>query len=77
MLWTRVDGNVRKLVERLAESQGITISEYVRRLIIEDLDKRSIFTAILKHEVAKTINKKPLNGEAFRGSKNEGDSFQF
>lgn len=54
MLWTRVDGNVRKIVEKLAESQGITISEYVRRLVIEDLDKRSIFTAILKNEVAKT-----------------------
>ncbi|MBS7616757.1 MAG: hypothetical protein QXZ25_06895 [Candidatus Bathyarchaeia archaeon] len=51
-LWTRVDDNIRKIVEELAKSQGLTISEYVRRLVIEDLDKRSIFTTILKQEVA-------------------------
>jgi len=69
MLWTRVDGNVRRLVERLAESQGITISEYVRRLVIEDLDKRSIFTAILKHEVARTSNGETLTVEPSEGEK--------
>lgn len=40
-------------MEKLAESQGITVSEYVRRLVIEDLDKRSIFTAILKNKLPK------------------------
>lgn len=51
MLWTRVDGNVKRIVEKLAKSQGLTISEYVRRLVIEDLDKRSIFTVMLKEGI--------------------------
>ncbi|MEM3697411.1 MAG: hypothetical protein QXZ02_03040 [Candidatus Bathyarchaeia archaeon] len=56
MLWTKVDAHIRKLVEALARSQGLTISEYVRRLVIEDLDKRSVFTAKLK-EVARNHDK--------------------
>ena len=56
MLWTKVDGNIRRLVEALARSQGLTISEYMRRLVIEDLDKRSVFTAKLK-EVAGSHDK--------------------
>ncbi len=56
MLWTKVDGNIRKLVETLAKSQGLTISEYMRRLVIEDLDKRSVFTAKLK-EVTRNHDK--------------------
>jgi antitoxin component of RelBE/YafQ-DinJ toxin-antitoxin module len=51
MLWTRVDENIRRLVERLAKSKGLTMSEYLRQLIIEDLDKRSIFTTLLKHNI--------------------------
>ena len=53
MVWAWVDKEIRELVEKIAESKGISISEYVRQLIIEDLDKRSIFTDKLK-EAAKT-----------------------
>jgi len=48
MVWAYVDVNVRELVEKLVESKGISISEYIRQLVIEDLDKRSIFTTKLK-----------------------------
>ena len=48
MVWAYVDANVRELVEKLVESKGISISEYIRQLVIEDLDKRSIFTTKLK-----------------------------
>lgn len=48
MLWARVDVEVRDVVKRLAEAKGISISEYVRSLILEDLDKRTVFTTILK-----------------------------
>lgn len=48
MVWAWVDREIRKLVEKIAESKGISISEYVRQLIIQDLDKRSIFTDKLK-----------------------------
>jgi len=48
MLWCRVDVEVKELVEKLAKAKGITISEYLRNLVLEDLDKRSVFTSILK-----------------------------
>jgi hypothetical protein len=48
MIWARVDTEVRDLVEKLAKAKGISISEYVRSLILEDLDKRTIFTMALK-----------------------------
>jgi len=53
MLWTRVDGNIRDLVEKLAETKGITISEYVRSLVLEDLDRRSFFTTKLKEALCR------------------------
>jgi hypothetical protein len=48
MLWARVDVEVRGLVEKLAKAKGISLSEYVRSLILEDLDRRTVFTTILK-----------------------------
>jgi len=51
MVWAWVDRDIRKLVEKIAESKGISISEYVRQLVIEDLDKRSVFTTKLKEAV--------------------------
>jgi len=51
MVWAWVDKEIRDLVEKIAKSKGISISEYVRQLIIEDLDKRSIFTDKLKEAV--------------------------
>ena len=48
MLWCRVNVEIKEIVEKLARTKGITISEYIRNLVLEDLDKRSIFTTILK-----------------------------
>jgi len=48
MVWARVTLEVRELVETLAETKGISISEYVRSLVLEDLDKRAVFTTRLK-----------------------------
>jgi len=48
MVWAWVDLEIRNLVEKIADSKGISISEYVRQLVIDDLDKRSIFTTKLK-----------------------------
>ncbi|MDP6459036.1 MAG: hypothetical protein QGF78_06910 [Candidatus Bathyarchaeota archaeon] len=47
-LWARVDIDIRDMVKRLATAKGITMSEYVRSLVIEDLDKRTVFTTVLK-----------------------------
>lgn len=53
MVWAWVGIEVRELVEKLAEVKGVSIiSEYVRSLVLADLDKRSLFTPRLKKEVA-------------------------
>lgn len=41
---THLSGEIRKLVNEIARAQGITVSEYIRNLIIDDLEKRSIIT---------------------------------
>ena len=51
MIWSRVSPEVQRTMIELANSQGITSSEYVRQLIIRDLDVRSIFTSQLKESL--------------------------
>jgi len=46
----RVSPDVGSTIEKLTASQGVSISEYVRQLIISDLDKRSVFTTKLKEQ---------------------------
>jgi hypothetical protein len=55
MVWAWVDVEIRELVEKLAELKGVSISEYVRSLVLADLDKRSLFTTRLKKEVALNV----------------------
>ena len=50
MLWARVDKDIRDFVKKLADAKGISMSEHVRRLIIEDLDKRTFFSSALKDD---------------------------
>jgi len=45
-----VDKSIYACVKKIAESMGISLSEYVRRLIINDLDKRTVFTSALKQQ---------------------------
>lgn len=51
MIWSRVDQDVKDLAEKLADAQGLTLSEYIRNLITQDLDKRTVFTDKLKAEL--------------------------
>lgn len=51
MVWAWVDIEIREIVEKLAGLKGVSISEYVRSLVLADLDKRSIFTTRMKKEV--------------------------
>lgn len=51
-IWGKVDPEIKTLVDKIAEAQGITISEYVRMLITADLDKRTFFTDKVKEEIA-------------------------
>ena len=45
VLATRLTAEIQKLVEQLAQIQGLTPSEYLRNLILEDLEKRSLISA--------------------------------
>jgi antitoxin component of RelBE/YafQ-DinJ toxin-antitoxin module len=45
-----VDKSIYACVKKIADSMGISLSEYVRRLIINDLDRRTVFTSALKQE---------------------------
>jgi len=56
MVWARISEDLREIVRKLADSQEISLSEYVRQLILRDLDERSIFTTQLKKEISKERN---------------------
>lgn len=47
-----IASEIKKLIETLAKDMGISLSEYLRRLVLDDLDKRSIFTTQLKQSEA-------------------------
>jgi len=48
VLWTRVNTEIAKMTQKIAETKGITLSEYIRQLIIDDLDRRSVFNTRLR-----------------------------
>ena len=50
IIWAWVYVEARELVEKLAELKSVSISEYVRSLVLGDLDKRSLFMMRLKGE---------------------------
>lgn len=50
-IWGKVDPEIKTLIDKIADAQGITISEYVRMLITADLDKRTFFTDKVKDEI--------------------------
>jgi len=50
-IWGKVDPEIKDLVDKIAEAQGITVSEYVRMLITADLDSRTFFTTKVKAEL--------------------------
>lgn len=51
ILATRVVPVINKSVRKLTRGLGISISEYLRRLIFQDLDSRRIFNDELKKAV--------------------------
>ena len=56
MVWAYVDKSIKNAMCTLATAKGVSISEYVRSLILEDLDKRTYFSAILKEKKTEDIN---------------------
>ena len=43
-----VEDDIKDVVDSLAEIKGISTSEYLRNLILQDLDSRTFFTTELK-----------------------------
>lgn len=50
-IWGKVDPDVKELVDKISDAQGLTVSEYIRNLITQDLDKRTFFTTKVKNEM--------------------------
>jgi len=48
---TIVDSRTYDIVKLLSQTKGQSISEYIRGLIIEDLDSRSVYTTELKKQL--------------------------
>ena len=55
LVW--VTPEIKELINRVSEAQGLSISEYIRALITADLDKRTFFTTQIKEELAKVGGK--------------------
>jgi len=47
----RLKPEVKELVKQMAKAQGVSISEYLRKLVINDLDQRNVFTTELKQKL--------------------------
>ena len=49
LLGAWVSPEVKDLVIQLAKAKGVSLSEYVRQLILDDLDSRTFFTDQVKN----------------------------
>lgn len=58
VVWSRVSKEVRRLAEEVAKSKGISFSEYIRSLVLGDLDRRGIFTNKLKENLEGKIHER-------------------
>ena len=54
IVWAWVDSEMKDIARKVAKAQGVSLSEYVRNLIIKDLERRSIITTkidMIKEEI--------------------------
>ena len=51
---TRVSPAVNKAVRQLTNALGLTISEYLRKLILDDLESKGMFNAQIKESIEQT-----------------------
>lgn len=54
--WLSAD--VKEIVEKLASARGVSISEYIRELILKDLDKRALLGPFHLEKEASGFGKK-------------------
>ena len=51
IVWVRLKPEIEQILKELARAKGISTSEYVRQLILENLDGRSFFTENVKNAI--------------------------
>jgi len=68
-LATRVSPNVNASVRRLTKALGITISEYLRKLILDDLESKQMF----KGEFKKAVEQSETNDRTQRPKESIGE----
>ena len=51
MIGIWVDPAIRDIVKQIAAIKGVSVPEYIRQLIDQDLDKRTVFTDQLKANI--------------------------
>mgnify|MGYP000568947661 CR=1 FL=1 len=47
LVWAYIGADIREMV-KVADAMGVSISEYVRKLILEDLDPSSLIASTIK-----------------------------
>jgi len=63
-----VTSEVKQLARRLADSMGISLSEYVRQLVVADIDGRNIFTDDVKRKISSEAPKADVPNNQLRSS---------
>ena len=54
MVWARVTEEERRIIDKLADAMHMTISEFVRYTILQELERRSLITTkieLIKEEI--------------------------
>jgi uncharacterized protein (DUF1778 family) len=65
-VWARVTPEERKLIEKLSNAMGLSVAEFVRYVIVQELDRRSLLTS-------KIQRLKEEFGEANAGGKEKNE----
>ena len=59
----RVSEDLRRILDKISQEMGLTVSEYMRKLVLDDLERRSIITTkidLIKEEIRNGTKKMPL-----------------
>jgi uncharacterized protein (DUF1778 family) len=65
-VWARVSPEERELIEKLSKAMGLSVAEFIRYVIVQELDRRSLLTS-------KIQRLKEEFGEANAGGKEKNE----
>ena len=67
-IWARVGPEIDKWVRNLSQAMGISISEYVRTLILQDLESKGMFKEELKKNLERSEKHEKIPENSIRES---------